>query len=45
MMIFIGADIPRRLLTKHVFPDNIDLFIRLIEMNFRKGRRSPAISK
>ena len=34
-MIFIRGDIPSRLLTKHVFPDDIEgLFT---ELNFRKG--------
>ena len=35
-MIFIRDDIPSRVLTKHVFPDDIeDLFI---ELNFRKTK-------
>ena len=47
-MIFIHNDIPSRMLTKHVFPGDIEgLFI---ERNFRKVKRllfgtSPAISK
>ena len=47
IMIFIRDDIPSRLLTKHVFPDDIEgLFL---ELNFRKfkwlqfGTLSPAI--
>ena len=47
IMIFIRDDIPGRLLTKHVFPDDIEgLFL---ELNFRKfkwlqfGTLSPAI--
>ena len=35
-MIFICDDIPSRVLTKHVFPDDIEgLFI---ELNFRKAK-------
>ena len=35
-MIFIRDDIPSRVLTKHVFPDDIEgLFI---ELNFRKAK-------
>ena len=47
IMIFMRDDIPSRLITKHVFPDDIeDLFV---ELNFRKvkwllfGTLSPAI--
>ena len=36
IMIYIRDDIPSKLLTKHVFPDNIKgLFV---ELNFRKSR-------
>ena len=36
IMIFICDDIPSRVLTKHVFPDDIEgLFI---ELNFRKAK-------
>ena len=36
IMIFIRDDIPSRVLTKHVFPDDIKgLFI---ELNFRKAK-------
>ena len=36
IMIFIRDDIPSRMLTKHVFPDDIEgLFI---ELNFRKAK-------
>ena len=36
IMIYIRDDIPSKLLTKHVFPDNIEgLFV---ELNFRKSK-------
>ena len=35
IMIFIRDDIPSRMLTKHVFPDNIERLF--IELNFRKA--------
>ena len=39
IMIFIRDDIPSRVLTKHVFPDDIGgLFI---ELYFRKAKRLP----
>ena len=36
IMIFIRDDIPSRLLTRHVFPDDIEGL--LIELNFRKAK-------
>ena len=36
LMIFIRDDIPSRVLTKHVFQDDIEGF--LIELNFRKTK-------
>ena len=36
IMIFIRDDIPSRVLTKHVFPDDIEDL--LIELNFRKKK-------
>ena len=36
IMIFIHDDIPSRVLTKHVFPDDIEDL--LIELNFRKNK-------
>ena len=36
IMIFIRDDIPSRVLTKHVFPDDIEDL--LIELNFRKTK-------
>ena len=35
-MIFIRDDIPSRVLTKHVFPDDIESLF--IELNFRKAK-------
>ena len=36
IMIYIRDDIPSKLLTKHVFPDNIKALF--VELNFRKSR-------